>query len=123
MKDYNIADLLGRWKNGNRKAVIDILEEEHPGLVAAFIVMGIKHADGALRLDVADCNAIANLLSDRRTEVFQKPLDARHRVVRIMGDNLYALAAHIEETCNPGEFYNSEIAEMRGAANLVRGLT
>lgn len=120
MKDHDVALLLGQWRNGNRKAVIDALEEEHPGLTATFIVSGVQWPDGALRLTVADCNTISNLLTDRRTELFQRPIEARRRFLTIMGDNLAAFAHEIDENHNPSNFYNSEVAELKGLANQIR---
>jgi len=59
------SDLLGQWKNGNRKHVIDTLATDHPGLCALFLVQGIL--DG--KLSKAECNTIANRLIDKRQAV------------------------------------------------------
>jgi hypothetical protein len=66
--DWDVATLFKLWKN-NTNAVVDALEESHPGLTAIFIAQGI--ADG--HLTVPDVNTVANLLIERRMKDFAFP--------------------------------------------------
>lgn len=65
--DVTVSDLLDQYVNGNRKDVLDALENDHPGLTAMFLIVGI----GEKRLDRSDCNTITNMMMDRRREMAQ----------------------------------------------------
>lgn len=64
--DITVKELADMWLNGNRKEVIDRLENDHPGLTAMLLIQGRLDHD----LGATDCNAIANMLMDRRKARF-----------------------------------------------------
>jgi len=66
VNDVKLTELFQLWANSKQSTVIDILAEDHPALVALFIAQGI--ADKVLTR--GDINTIANLLSDKRVNLF-----------------------------------------------------
>jgi hypothetical protein len=66
--DWKLADLFQLWKDDKHTEVINILGEDHPGLVAAFIAQGIADK----RITRSDVNEIANLLIEKRIKLAQE---------------------------------------------------
>ena len=70
MVDYQLVDLLRLWQEHKYEEIVDILEHEHAGLTALFVVSGAQHYDPALRLGVESCNRVTNMLMERRRLLF-----------------------------------------------------
>lgn len=62
--DWKISDLFKLWAD-SRTSVINVLSEDHPGLVAAFMAQGL--ADKVFTRQ--DLNTIANLLIEKRVSL------------------------------------------------------
>lgn len=60
--DASYSVLLDDWHAGRRDQVIQQLADDHPGLVAVFLVQGIQDR----RLNRNACNEIANRLIEFR---------------------------------------------------------
>ncbi len=87
-----------------------------------FIVTGCQWPDRELRLSLEDCNMLCNLLTDRRKNLFQKPIDGSRHYMKMVIGNINFLAGLIDEYQHEHatpNFYNTEIAEMRGVANKL----
>lgn len=68
MQDILVKDLWNLWCEGKHTTVVDILDNEHPGLTALFITQGTLDR----MLAVADVNEATNRLMARRQDKFNK---------------------------------------------------
>jgi hypothetical protein len=68
MKDVLVKDLWNMWCEGKHTAVVDILDNAHPGLTALFITQGTLDR----MLAIADVNEVTNRLIARRQDKFNK---------------------------------------------------
>ncbi len=92
--DANVGELIESWISGNLTTVLDALENDHPGLVAVFLIQGLQDKT----LSVSDCNHIANRLIDRRVARVNAP--ERERPDLDNGDSPEAFVADLRLTAD-----------------------